>query len=258
MDNHQKLIQNYLDGLLSEKEEKHFELLIASGEIDVDVLNEFEFSKNLDAISIPEPSSNMRTNFYAFLETQQQLEEPKQIRLKTFWNNFIHQLTIPKIGYAALLLVCGGLIGAALNNNNDEIQALSHEMLTLKEMMVVSMLEGASSTDRLKAVNISAELPLADKKAVHALLYTLNNDESVNVRVQTIEALKKWGNDENVREGLVNAIISEQSEVVLIALADAMIDLELTNSKQNLENVILDRDLSIGVKDKIQHTISIL
>ena len=78
----------------------------------------------------------------------------------------------------------------------------------------------------------------------------------MNVRVQTIEALKRWGENERVREGLVNAIGVQNSDVVIIALADAMVELGLESSKSEFEEIINQRDLNINVKEKLQSTIA--
>jgi HEAT repeat protein len=156
------------------------------------------------------------------------------------------------------LLIVRGFIGAQFSSNDSQISDLTTQMQEMQELMVVSMLEGPSTTDRLKAVNISAKLPIADEKAMLALLFTLNNDESVNVRVQTIEALKRWGQNEAVREGLVSAIGIQDSDVVIIALADAMVELGLENSKTEFEDIINGRELNINVKEKLQSTIALL
>jgi len=73
-----------------------------------------------------------------------------------------------------------------------------------------------------------------------------------------VEALKKWGENESVRRGLVNSISSQDSDVVIIALADAMVELGLQNSKQEFENIINERELNINVKQKLESTIAML
>lgn len=156
------------------------------------------------------------------------------------------------------LLIIGGFIGSWMNEDSNEIEKLSQEMQSLKEMMMVNMLEGSSAADRLKAVNISSELPNADLEAINALLFTLNNDPSVNVRVQTIEALKRWGDNERVRQGLVRSIATQESPIVLIELADAMTELEVRSSAREFEKVLQERELDYNVQQKLQSSIAVL
>lgn len=257
---HEKLIADYLAGNLDQAGKLKVEELIASGEINFMEFRELEkMHEDLGSISIPKPAKKMSTRFYTMLE-----EEKKSVRgswqasLAGYIKKWTDELTIPKLAYAVVLLVIGGFIGSQLTGNQSEIEQLSQEMQAMKEMMMVNMLEGASAADRLKAVNISSELPRADFEAIHALLFTLNNDPSVNVRVQTIEALKRWGNDERVRQGLVRSIAKQESPNVIIELADAMIELELKSSAPELEKILEERDFEYTVKQKIQNSIAVL
>lgn len=255
---YEELIAGYLSGELDDNEKLKVEQLIASGEIDmIDFKAMEQLHDELEMVSTPEPSSELSNRFYSMLEAEKAELKPS-FNLSEKINALFEALTMPRLAYAFVLLIVGGFIGSQFGTNTSQLDELTSQMQDMREIMVVSMLEGASTTDRLRAVNISAQLPLADEKAVRALLFTLNNDESVNVRVQTIEALKRWGDDEAVRKGLVSAIGVQNSDVVIIALADAMVDLGLDNSKQEFENLINERELNFSVKEKLQSTIALL
>jgi len=255
---YEELIAEYLNGELDEQETARVEALIANGEIDmIDFKAMEQLHNELEMVSTPEPSSEMSDRFYAMLEEEKASAKP-MFNISEKLTELFVALTMPRLAYAFVLLIVGGFIGAQVGSNDSQINELTDQMQDMREMMIVSMLEGASTTDRLRAVNISAELPIADEKAVRALLFTLNNDESVNVRVQTIETLKKWGEDETVREGLVSAIGAQNSDVVIIALADAMVEMGLQNSKSEFENLIQERNLNINVKEKLESTIASL
>ncbi|MEP1150626.1 MAG: hypothetical protein ABJH08_02755 [Balneola sp.] len=255
---YEELIAGYLSGELDDNEKLQVEQLIASGEIDmIDFKAMEQLHDELEMVSTPEPSSELSNRFYSMLEAEKAELKPS-FNLSEKINALFEALTMPRLAYAFVLLIVGGFIGSQFGTNTSQLDELTSQMQDMREIMVVSMLEGASTTDRLRAVNISAQLPLADEKAVRALLFTLNNDESVNVRVQTIEALKRWGDDEAVRKGLVSAIGVQNSDVVIIALADAMVDLGLDNSKQEFENLINERELNFSVKEKLQSTIALL
>lgn len=215
--------------------------------------------ENLGSIPIPKPGKEMSDRFYAMLEEEKLDQKDNWVEfVSKKFKVLIAELTIPRLAYTVVLLVAGGFIGSQINGSQSDIEQLSQEMQTMKEMMMVNMLEGASAADRLKAVNISSELPRADSEAIHALLFTLNNDASVNVRVQTIEALKRWGDNEVVREGLVRSIAKQESPIVIIELADAMIELELKNGAQEFEELLRERELDYTVQQKLQSSIAAL
>lgn len=256
----EKLIADYLEGTLDDQGKKEVEELIAKGDIDfIDFRAVEQLHDELDMISVPEPSSKMSQSFYAMLEEEKQSSRVsirETIREKV--SEFLNQVTMPRLAYAFVLLIVGGFIGNQMNSGDAEIEQLTSEMQTMREMMMVSLLEGPSTTDRLRAVNISAQLPSADEKAIRALFFTLNNDESINVRVQSIEALSRWGSNASVRSGFVKAIANQESDVVIITLADAMVELGLRNSADEFKRLIEEKDLSGATKQKVENTIAVL
>lgn len=257
---YEQLIADYLAGNLDETGRKEIEERIAAGEIDFMEFREVEkMHQDLGAIPVPKPDKGMSARFYAMLEEEKKsVKEPWLQSVTEQLKKLVSELTLPRLAYAFILVIIGGFIGSQLNGNQSEIEQLSREMQTMKEMMMVNMLEGASAADRLKAVNISSELPRADTEAIHALLFTLNNDPSVNVRVQAIEALKRWSENERVREGLVQSIARQESPIVIIEMADAMIELELKNSAPEFERILEERELDFTVQQKLQSSIAVL
>lgn len=257
---HEQLIADYLAGNLDDAGKTKVEVLIANGTIDFMEFRELEkLHEDLGSISTPVPRKEMSLKFYAMLEKEKQ--SVKESWFKPVQNlvwQFIAELTMPRLAYGLVLLIVGGFIGSQLNSNDSEIKQLSQQVQDMREMMMVNMLEGASAADRLKAITISSELPSVDSEAVHALLFTLNNDPSINVRVQAIEALKRWAGNERVREGLVKAIAKQQSPIVITELADAMLELKLRNSAPEFRRLIEERDLDFTVQHKLENSIAAL
>lgn len=257
---HEKLIADYLQGTLSEEEKKNVEELLAKNEINfIDFKAMEQLHDELDLVQVPEPSSEMSSRFYTMLEEEK--GSPKVSVFDTFRDKLIEllqSLTMPRLAYAFVLLIVGGFVGNQINTGDDEIEQLTSEMQNMREMMMISMLEGPSTTDQLRAVNISAQLPSADEKAVRALLFTLNNNESVNVRVQAVEALSRWGNLSIVQEGMVRSIAEQESDIVIITLADAMVDLGLKNSANEFQRLINEKTLTPATKLKVENTIAVL
>ena len=207
----------------------------------------------------PAPGKEMSSKFYAMLEKEKQSVKKSWFQsFQDYTQQVLAELTMPRLAYGFILLIVGGFIGSQFNNSDSEIELLSQQVEDMREMMMVNMLEGASAADRLKAVTISSEMTSVDSEAIHALLFTLNNDPSVNVRVQTIEALKRWGDNERVREGLVKAIARQESPIVIIELADAMLELELRNSAPEFRRLMEERELDFTVQQKLESSIAAL
>lgn len=256
----ERLVAGFINGSLSNDEMSELEKLIESGEIERTELTDTEqLYAALKQIHTPEPSAQLRSNFYQMLANEQSRPDHKSFSLIKNWVAKLNTLlTVPNLAYTAVLLIIGLFVGQSVGSNDRQLEQLTEEMTQMREMMMVSMLQGASTTDRLRAVNISAELPNANYSAINALLFTLNNDPSINVRVQSVEALARWGELPEVREGLINAIIQQDSDIVIVALADVMVEIGAKNAAENFERLINEKELAPTTKMKINDTIAVL
>lgn len=257
---YEQLIADYLQGSLDEAGQRKLESLLESGEIDfIDFRAMEQLHQDLEMLPVPKPSAQMRSNFYDMLEAEvSKQQEAKVSKLTPFLGEMLKAITLPRLAYTFSLLVIGALIGSNFNSSDQQMQQLSSEMANMRQMMMVSMLEGPSTTDRLRAVNISASLPSADQTAIRALLFTLNNDASDNVRLQAVEALVRWGDQPEVRQGLVKSIARQQSDIVITELADAMVELGLKSAATEFQQLVQQRELNPSTKQKIDNTLAVL
>ncbi len=256
---YEQLIADYLEGTLDEASSTELEQLIEKGEIDfIDFRAYEQLHQDLELVPVPKPSENMRNQFYEMLgDEQQKLDQIKRSQFVEKITQWFQQITAPRLAYAFVLLIVGGFVGNQFGNNSNQIEMLTSEMESMRQLMMVSMLEGPTATDRLRAVNISSQLPQADGRAIQALLFTLNNDPSENVRIQTIQALTQWGDVPNVREGMIKSISRQDSDLVIVALADAMVELGARNAAQEFEK-LKELELAISTREKIDNTIAVL
>ena len=125
----------------------------------------------------------------------------------------------------------------------------------MRQMMLLSLIENPSATERLRAVSYTNEMEQVDSKVIDALLTTLNNDDNVNVRLATLEALAELAQNPHVREGLVHSLTRQESPLVQVALADVMVKLQEKRSIKVFKQLLRKDDLNILVKSKIEQTI---
>lgn len=257
-----KLIDDYLSDKLDENDKKEVEALIASGKIDFMQYQALkDLNHELDEYQVEVPADAMRARFYAMLNQQKSSVETGSGTLERLMDEIYRLLgffTMPRLAYALTFLLLGGIAGYQFNSQDSEIDRLSAEVRDMREMMLVNVLEGASASDRLKAVNISSELPSINTEALYALLFTLNNDPSINVRVQAVQALKRWGDDDRVRQGMVRSIIKQSSPIVIVELADAMIEMGLKSSAPEFQKLLQERELDFTVQKKLENSIEVL
>lgn len=109
----------------------------------------------------------------------------------------------------------------------NEIVKLKEEMQVTKDLLVISMLQKNSPSDRIQAVNYSMNIANPEPEVIAALINTLDYDRNVNVRLAVSEAMNRFGNDPKVRMALINSLIKQESPELQLSLIDL-----LTNFKE--------------------------
>jgi HEAT repeat protein len=125
----------------------------------------------------------------------------------------------------------------------------------MKEVMMLSLLNDPSASQRMRAVSYTDEISNVDLKVIGALFTTLNGDPNVNVRLATLDALVKLADEPKVREGLVRSIDLQESPLMQTAIADAMVKLQEKSSVVSLKRLLSKKDLNQMVKVNIEKSI---
>lgn len=159
----------------------------------------------------------------------------------------------------ALLLGIGiGSWSGSTDSRPDQIDRLSAELKDMRELLTLSMLEKNSPSERMKAVYLTQEMPRVSDKVSAALLQTLMQDPNANVRLVTLEVLLGYANDPAVREGLIKAIPHQDSPLVQLAIAEAMVALQEKSSVEALRELLDQERTPSEVKAELKKSIDIL
>jgi hypothetical protein len=230
---------------------------------------EFEAAGNvwnlMGEIPQPEPSPSMRLSFDAMLENYKHgsAVKPNQIGI---WINKLREYWAlqaqPRLAFS-LLLIAMGLIGGYLLHQpgqtslsyNRQIDSLTSQVSQMKQVMMLTLLNDPSASERIRAVSYTEEVTNVDAKVRNALFTTLNEDPNVNVRLATLEALVRLAGDPKVREGLVRSIDLQDAPMMQTAIADAMVKLQEKSSVQSLQKLLARKGLNQMVKTNIEKNI---
>ena len=109
-------------------------------------------------------------------------------------------------------------------SRNPDIALLREELRDTRQMVTLSLLQQQSASERLKGVTTSSQLEQPGTEVVTALLDTLRRDPNVNVRLATVDALRRFGSREAVRKGVVDALPQQESPLVQIAMVDFILE----------------------------------
>jgi hypothetical protein len=256
--NIQGLIDKFNSGQLTPAEQVELEELIESGHVELDRFESLSaIDQKIVSMEFPEPSSGLDDRFYQMLALQK-----RQARSAFSWGNLFSWPDLaPKLAFASVTLILGVVVGYFLKPttaSTTEYQALSSQVTELREMMMLSLLEKESATERLKAVGLTHEMDKVSSKVTVALIETLNNDENVNVRLAALEALVPYVRDGSVRTELIRSIGKQDSPLVQVALAELMAQIQEKTSIKELQKIIQSERTPADVKNRIKKSIKVL
>ena len=168
------------------------------------------------------------------------------------------------VAYSLLLVVAGIVLGHWLNapapvapaDDKKQLEALAAQVSDMREMMMKSLLQNPSASERIRGVSYTSEITTVNPGVVDALLTTLNNDQNVNVRLMTLEALTHYASNPSVRAGLVESILQQESPLVQAALADVMLKLQEKNAVRPLKKLLQQKILNSLVRSKVETAIA--
>ena len=264
-------LADYLTGQLPEAEQRALEAHLAGCPACSEELEAVQrVWRTLGQATTPEPSPNLRPEFYAMLAGfKDTLETESTYSPKGLWR-WLRALQLPqpvlRLAYSVALLAAGVAGGYWLNNQpkalptgQQQLAALTAQVGEMRQLMLLALIDNPSAIERLRAVSYTKELNgAADTKVTEALLSTLNQDDNVNVRLATLEALAPLAADPTVRLGLVHALTQQESPLVQSALADVMVQLQERRSVPRLRALLKQANLDNTVKSKIEESIQTL
>lgn len=213
-----------------------------------------------------QPSSAMRTRFETMLNAYEEgrWEHDKlKSQRKEVSGSFTEWFRLPamQMAAAAAILVIGIVIGRMalpgqpVSPQNPELASLHQEVSSMRQLVVLSMLQQQSASDRLQGVGYSMQVNHPDQEIVAALLHTLRHDNSVDVRIAALDSLRRYSDDARVRKGLIDSLQTPQSPMVQVSLIDALVELREKNAVPNIQKLEQTPNLNPTVKQRAQQGI---
>jgi hypothetical protein len=260
-----QLITEYLfnDSQGTDKNKMH-KFLVDQGVPEEELYEYEKLNRELNAIPEREPSKKLKTDFYEKLEEYKSIisrkESPVSV-LKNIWEELWQPVMIKRLAYALTIFVFGCLAGYWYTSEmkyKTQVNSMISEIQDMQKVMMLTLIQQPSPSDRLKAISISNQISNADDKIIDALLHTLNNDPNVNVRLMAVEALYNFADNPKVRIGLIKSISKQDSPIVQVTLADVMVLLQEKGSVDELKKLLKKNNLNESVESKLKQSIELL
>jgi hypothetical protein len=155
-------------------------------------------------------------------------------------------------GCAALLVLLVGIqVGRGMKPpSSPEVHELSQEVRDLRQMVTLSLMQQQSASERLKGVSWSSQLDRPGDEVVSALIDTLMHDSNVNVRLASIDALKRFADRDAVRVAAVQALGTQKSPLVQMALIDFVVETREHSALDTLRKLAMDSTVNEAVRTR--------
>jgi hypothetical protein len=175
-----------------------------------------------------------------------------------WWENWWPKRPAAQMACALTTLVVGLLAGHALTvdvQRNSEVAHLQDEVSSTRQLVALSLLRQQSASDRLKGVDWSYQIPRPEPQVVNALLDTVNYDDTVDVRLAAVDALRRLSTERGIKSQLAQALDRQESPLVQIALIDALADSRTPESLSAIRRVLDTQSLNPAVRSHAQSAI---
>jgi HEAT repeat protein len=155
---------------------------------------------------------------------------------------------------AAAVLVVGVVIGRQSIGGvpppatESQLAELRQELRDMRQMVTLSLLQQQSASERLKGVTWTGQIDEPDNEVTNALLMALTTDPNVNVRLASIDALRRFGGRAAVRRGVLDALPRQVSPLVQIALIDFVVEVNGREATEALRRLSMDPMLDGAVR----------
>jgi hypothetical protein len=206
------------------------------------------------------PSKGLRERFYRELEeykTEMDRERPLH-HLKQFFSSLFYRFRSGRPAYQLALgfipLFIGLTLGYILFSGNRNTD-LRKEVQEMRQMLAVSLLDQRSPTERLRGVNLSYGLENPDNRTIEALLNTLNDDPSINVRLAAVDALYLFYDSPKVREGIIQSLTQQDSPFLQAALVDLLVNVQERKALESFKKLIATNHLDPKVRQRLEQGI---
>ena len=220
---------------------------------------DYEMWQKLASLPQQEPSPASRSRFEHILNAYEEGRWEKGGRgnrpnwLTAWWRSAFAPPLASAL--AACLLLVGFIIGEHYSAvrpvvNNEQIASMHAELTSMRQLVALSLLEQQSASQRLQGVNYSTQVERPDPEISTALLHVLRFDNSVDVRLAALDALRRYKDDTHVRTGLLTALQDQQSPLVQIALIDLFVEMREGDAKERLRTIQQDTKVNPAVRQR--------
>ena len=200
--------------------------------------------QSLDLLPLEEPAGRVRERFYEMLGSYRQGLASAEARKPHLWRQF---------SAVSALLAVGLGMGYGMRGNGQapaEVTQLREEVASMRQLVALSLMQQQSASERLRGVSWAYQAEPSDREVLEALLTAVNHDTNVNVRLAAVDALRRFSASPETRRAVVEALPSQTTPLVQVALIDLLVDFKEREAAGALKTLAANREANDGVRQQ--------
>jgi hypothetical protein len=202
----------------------------------------------------------MRSRFYETLAAYKQglASQPRRGSFTEWLMRWWPARPAMQFALSAALAVAGLVVGftvrpgvkSPVTPERTEVSKLNEEISNMRQLVALSLLQQQSAAERLKGVTWSYRVESSDTEVLSALLYTVNHDSNVNVRLAAVDALRNFAQSSTARQGMLKAVSGQEEPLVQIALIDQLVEMKERGARPVLQRLASDEQVRSEVRQR--------
>ena len=221
-------LPEYIDGTLDEKTSvlvsEHLKSCNSCRSLHAEMKSFLQFTDSIPEI---EPPEGMKEEFLEMAEMEtrsgrRRIELPDWLRIA-----------------AMIFIILGTFITGYLSGSKTgEIDQLNAELANLKQEVLLAGLQDYSGPQKIEAVYSIKNYNVVDDQLVNALVYTMNSDENVNVRLAAINALSEMmDKNPKIKSDLIQSLSIQDNPLLQISLIQVLTESGVKEAKDEIESI---------------------
>jgi len=197
------------------------------------------------------PSHTLRDGFYEMLENEK-ADQDRVVSIskpKGFNKNIIWQAAAV-VAFIFSAFTLGKY--QQQNVNQEKINALVQQTDSIKQSMLLALVENQSASKRVQGVHYVNQVQTPNSDVLNALIKRMHLDDNANVRLAAIEALSKFTSSKMVRDELIVALEREQDPGLQVSLIEILVSIQEKGAIESMERLLQEEDTPTYVKDQVK------
>ena len=240
-------IPEFIDGKLDESTRLALENHIKNCESCRETNTEFRsFLKYADSFSEIEPPKDMKDEFLMMAEMEGFGQKSRKLIISDWMKA------------AATIIIVFGTFAAGFFTGTDETDnsLLMAEVQSLKQQVLLAGLRDYSGPQKIETVYSVAQVENTNTDLVDALVYTLNSDNNINVRLAALNVLSGMiTKNESVKTELINSLNVQENPLIQISLIQVLTESGVKEARGNIELISSKESTNPNVKEYAENMI---